>query len=136
MRLIGNRTYELDDVELLLYFDIRHGKKVTSKGDKNLVSALTRMRRNGLIENHGTRSNPEWRASDLWKTAPYNQTTTIFLPDGENNRDPVLCAFDQAISEVEEVLEGLRARREEYIVRMNESLSTARRTNQQWRKFS
>lgn len=51
------RTRELDSS---LVEKIRQGLPVTSGGSKEITNALTRLRRNGIIYNQGTRKNPKW----------------------------------------------------------------------------
>jgi len=43
-----------------LLAQIRQGLQVTSNGDKEKTNALTRLRRNALIRNEGTRKTPKW----------------------------------------------------------------------------
>lgn len=55
--------FVLDEIEENLFNKIKNGQQIpTGSNDKNIMNALTRLRRNGYIKNFGTRSKPEWKA--------------------------------------------------------------------------
>lgn len=137
MRRIAPRTYELDDLEKELYLKIKEGIRVSrTQVNSPDAYALTRLRRNGLIENHGTRSRSIWVLSDNWKQWPYNHITTIILPDGETNpQDSTLVEMDTLIANIEAVLERLKNGRAEYILVINSAIKKIR-NNSDWRKFT
>lgn len=63
----GFAIYRLDEDESALYHAIKAGVRVTSQGNTKFSHTLNRLRRNGLIFNHGSRANPDWKISETWK---------------------------------------------------------------------
>lgn len=56
--------YVLDDLELELLEQIKLGNPIpTGSSNRSIMNALTRLRRNHFIENVGTRSRPQWKAT-------------------------------------------------------------------------
>lgn len=67
---LGRKTYELDEDEKKIIELIRQGEFVSSGGDRKVSYTLLRLRRNGVIENHGSRTKPEWRISEKYREMP------------------------------------------------------------------
>lgn len=56
----GFKTQKHTDLDIYLIEKIRSGSKVSNGNDKRVGYALTKLRRQGLIENTGTRTKPNW----------------------------------------------------------------------------
>jgi hypothetical protein len=71
--------YTLDDGEKCLLDRIKNGKEVLTPHSNGARLCQQRLVRNGLIENHGTRSRPDWRPSEKWK-----QDARVIIVDVED----------------------------------------------------
>ncbi len=60
--ILKREAFDNDKIDATILSRIVKGEVVTSEGDVKLTNALTRLRRNRVIENRGTRKNPIWIA--------------------------------------------------------------------------
>ncbi len=53
--------YIMDSIEIKIYNAVKYWQPIpTGSGNKEIMNALTRLRRNGFIKNLGSRSHPRW----------------------------------------------------------------------------